>query len=225
MLAFLTRKRSASEAKEGSENAKPAKIPKTEHKSQQPPEIKGLYLCHDFISQAEHDDLLKELCALPYSTQLKREVQQYGFEYNYAASSKRPQTTTPIPDFLKFLLDRLMEQKHFDKMPDQIIVNKYLPGEGIGNHTDHKLHFGPIVASLTLRSHCVMEMTKYQPSPLSHLRHPILLEPRSLLVLKDEARYDWLHGIEKIKQDKLESGKILKRGTRISITFRNMKQS
>lgn len=46
---------------------------------------------------------------------------------------------------------------------------------------------------------------------------PIYLEPRSLLILKDDARYKWKHGITSRKSD---NG--VKRQKRVSLTFRKV---
>ena len=50
---------------------------------------------------------------------------------------------------------------------------------------------------------------------------PILLEPRSLLVLRGEARYQWTHGIAKHQQDTI-NGTAIARARRLSVTFRNV---
>jgi alkylated DNA repair dioxygenase AlkB len=46
-----------------------------------------------------------------------------------------------------------------------------------------------------------------------------LLEPRSLLILSDEARYEWQHGIFRRKNDHWQ-GRVIPRSRRLSITFR-----
>jgi alkylated DNA repair dioxygenase AlkB len=51
----------------------------------------------------------------------------------------------------------------------------------------------------------------------------LLLECRSLLVLSDEARYDWTHGIARRKSD-VWHGVKFKRARRLSITLRTRKQ-
>jgi alkylated DNA repair dioxygenase AlkB len=49
----------------------------------------------------------------------------------------------------------------------------------------------------------------------------IVLEPRSLLVLRGEARYQWTHGIAKRQQDNV-NGTVIARERRLSVTFRNV---
>jgi alkylated DNA repair dioxygenase AlkB len=53
-------------------------------------------------------------------------------------------------------------------------------------------------------------------------REALLLASRSLLILSDEARYEWEHGIARRKTDRW-NGRVLVRGRRLSVTFRVMK--
>ena len=50
---------------------------------------------------------------------------------------------------------------------------------------------------------------------------PVLLEPCSLVVLKKDARYNWMHGIKAVKTDNFYGEKIIRR-RRISLTFRKV---
>ena len=50
---------------------------------------------------------------------------------------------------------------------------------------------------------------------------PVLLPIGSAVVLKDEARYQWMHSIPARKTDKI-GGQTQKRSRRISLTFRNV---
>lgn len=116
-------------------------------------------------------------------------------------------------------MTRLVEQKVFPRAPDQLLVNEYTPGQGIASHIDHEKHFGDVVCSLSLGSACVMDFQSKADSEQVHMLLPV----RGLLALRDDARYQWKHGITKRKSDKLDDGTVLKRGTRISLTFRTMK--
>jgi hypothetical protein len=53
------------------------------------------------------------------------------------------------------------------------------------------------------------------------MKIPLLLEPRSVLVMSDVARYQWKHGIPARKHDSYE-GEDYTRGRRLSITFRSI---
>jgi alkylated DNA repair dioxygenase AlkB len=50
---------------------------------------------------------------------------------------------------------------------------------------------------------------------------PLLLESRGLVVLQDEARHIWLHGIPARKTDHY-GDKMIQRGRRVSLTFRKV---
>jgi len=99
---------------------------------------------------------------------------------------------------------------------NQVIINEYLAGQGIAPHIDHPVQFGNTIATLLLGSAYVMDLQ----SPSQKIS--ILLPRRSLLVLENEARYKWKHGIAKrMKDPSTNSSMTRKRGTRISITYRN----
>jgi len=120
---------------------------------------------------------------------------------------------TYIPNFIS-------ESEHdfFKETPDQVIVNEYMPGQGITNHIDCPPCFSDTIASLSLGSQCVMNFTN------NHNKKeiiPYLLDVCSIVVLKGEARYDWMHGIKLVKYDTYFGHKI-KRGRRVSLTFRKV---
>lgn len=100
-------------------------------------------------------------------------------------------------------------------MPDQAIINEYMPGQGIADHMDSAPSFSEVVTSLSLGSVVVMEMKKNDQIV------SILLEPRSLFVMRGAARYEWTHGIAKRKQDRYD-GQTFARERRLSITFRRV---
>lgn len=122
----------------------------------------------------------------------------------------------PLPDWALAVAKRL-QQSYSATLPDQVIVNEYEPGQGIANHTDCKTCFRDTIISLSLNSPCVMDFT----NPKKDLKKSLLLEPRSLIILKGEARYEWAHGIAKRKSDNFQ-GQIFRRTRRISLTFRTV---
>ena len=56
---------------------------------------------------------------------------------------------------------------------------------------------------------------------VEHKRCLLWLPPRSLLVLQEESRYQWTHGIAPRKADKV-NGELILRGSRTSLTFRHV---
>jgi hypothetical protein len=99
---------------------------------------------------------------------------------------------------------------------DQMLVNEYLPGQGIAFHRDYE-PYGRAVASLSLLAACVMDFRHRA----TDRRERLLLERRSLLVLSDEARYVWEHGIAGRKKD-VWQGVPVQRQRRLSVTFRTL---
>lgn len=178
--------------------------------------INGLLYIPQYISQSHHEMLIKTIDEQPWRGDLARRTQHYGYVYDYRAK------TVDISMHLGELpswLNRIAQHLHYDglvpEVPDQAIVNEYLPGQGIADHTDSKPSFGEVVTSLSLAALVVMEFKK------SDQTIPILLEPRSLFVMRGEARYQWTHGIAKRKQD-VHDGQTFVRNRRLSITFRKV---
>jgi alkylated DNA repair dioxygenase AlkB len=177
--------------------------------------MKGCVLRENYITPEEHTALQQYILRQPWDKTLVRETQHYGFRYNYDTKTAN-QATTPIPAEFTFLVNRL--EADYGCTFDQCIVNKYLPGQGIGMHTDHKEYFGNIIVSVSLESAIVMDFDKpfSKESPTS-----LVLPPCSALVLSGEARWEWRHGIAGRKRDPPPVGE---RGRRISLTFRSMMQ-
>jgi alkylated DNA repair dioxygenase AlkB len=120
-----------------------------------------------------------------------------------------------LPSWLKKISDQLFQDGLFSVMPDQAIINEYIPGQGIADHIDCTPCFGNVIASLSLGAPVIMNM-KHEGQTV-----PIWLEKSSLLILQDEARSKWTHGIPRRKKD-VVNNTTLKRGRRISITFRTV---
>lgn len=69
--------------------------------------IPGLEIGDNFITQEEHDKLIKFILTQKFETVSGRRVQQYGFAYNYESSTTKPEYIGAIPEEFGFLLDRL----------------------------------------------------------------------------------------------------------------------
>lgn len=181
-------------------------------------EITGLQYLPDFIDQATHDELLSVLDTQPWLADLKRRVQHYGYKYDYAARRiNYSMRLGPLPDWALGLADKLVERKLMPEMPDQLIVNEYLPGQGIANHIDCVPCFTETIASLSLGSSCVMNFTNKQSQQVI----PVLLDTKSLVILQGDARYAWTHGISSRKTDAF-MGRTIQRRRRVSLTFRKV---
>lgn len=180
--------------------------------------IPGLQYIPNFICQEEAQYLLTQIDQQNWSLELKRRVQHYGYHYDYKAKNiTKKLHLGALPEWLNSYCEQLQTQSFFPKTPDQVIINEYQPGQGISPHIDCIPCFEETIASLSLRSECVMDFIHTSTGE----KMCCVLEPRSLLLLSGEARYLWRHGIAARKTDRYK-GEILVRGRRVSLTFRNV---
>jgi alkylated DNA repair dioxygenase AlkB len=119
----------------------------------------------------------------------------------------------PLPPFAVEIGQRLLQQGLVEEMPDQLIVNEYQPGQGISAHVDCEPCFKNVIVTVSLGS--VYEM-HFVPIENGKPRFTSL-GLGSALVMRDEARYRWMHHIKARKSD---HG--VPRGRRVSLTFRNV---
>lgn len=170
----------------------------------------------NFIGEDEEQTLLSIIDANIWSNDLTRRTQHYGYKYNYTDKKIDPSMSLgPIPEWLDVYCERVA--KFFPRKPDQVIINEYMPGQGLGGHVDTVTSFGPVIASLSLNSTCGMDFEEVSTGKSGCT----VLEPRSLLVLAEDARYKWRHGITARLQDPL-GDQVLTRKRRVSLTFRTI---
>ena len=181
--------------------------------------IQGLQYIENYITEFQHEWLLAEIDKHEWLTDLKRKVQHYGFKYDYKARKVNyDMRIGELPEWLKRLSQKLQKDGHMPEVADQVIVNEYLPRQGISGHIDCEPCFKDTIVSLSLGSSCIMDFTyKYDKAK----KIPVWLEPKSLIVLRDEARKEWLHGIAARKCDVWDGHKY-ERQRRVSLTFRRV---
>lgn len=160
----------------------------------------------------------------------KRKVRHYGYEFRYGTNDcdeNKPLIgpENQIPDLCFDLINKMVSDGLINMAPDQMTVNFYEPGHGIGPHIDNVTAFDDFIVSLSLMSSVLMEFKSSQSNKVSKL----LLKSNSLLVLKGESRYSWTHSIPERKHDMLVNKEgqleVKKREKRISLTFRKIKTS
>ncbi len=148
-----------------------------------------------------------------------RKVQHYGFSYDYA-SGKVGTACEDIPPCVMGLRRMLVEfctgtglaDAHYE--PNQCIVNDYQPGQGISKHVD-AAGYGPVIGCFTLGSGAVMTFRR------KGIVDDVYVNADSLYVMTGDARYQWTHEMASRKSDKV-NGERVKRGRRVSITFRSV---
>ncbi|XP_075644055.1 alkylated DNA repair protein ALKBH6 homolog [Castanea sativa] len=172
----------------------------------------------DFISESEQTMLLNNVYGAPVSKwkSLKnRRLQNWG-----GVVHEKGLLPQELPPWLTKITEKIYEESGlFPSAINHVLINEYLPNQGIMPHQDGPAYF-PVVAILSLGSSAVMDFT-----PHSRLRSctnnvedtnsdgrtsdigkdkflgddhsfSIVLMPRSLLIFKDEAYSDYLHGIK-----------------------------
>ncbi len=181
-------------------------------------EIPGLHYVTAYLDVDEQARLLEIIDQQPWSTELKRRVQHYGYRYDY---KKRAVDVTdylgPLPRWLTALTEQMQRAGWIDDLPDQAIINEYIPGQGIASHVDCIPCFGDTIISLSLGSPCVLVFS----SLMTAVQAQLMVEPGSLIVMQGEARHRWRHGIPARKTD-VYDGQVSKRGRRVSVTFRQV---
>lgn len=180
--------------------------------------IKGLIYIPNFITRLEEKNLIESVNSESWLDDLKRRVQHYGYKYDYRSRSVNySMYLGKLPQWAMPFTKKILHKNLIAEDPDQLIVNEYLPGQGIAGHVDCQPCFDETIFSLSLGSTCLMDFINVKTKEVKS----ILLEPRSLLIMSDEARYGWSHGIAGRKSDEYR-GKSYSRGTRISLTFRKV---
>lgn len=182
-------------------------------------QIPGLFYYPKFITSDFESELIKQIDSLEWSNELKRRVQHYGYKYDYKKKKiDKADYLGPLPNIFEPIIKKLKDQKIILRRPDQLIVNEYLPGQGISKHIDCTTCFDKQIVSLSLGSNCVMvfKREKFEGNYISDV-FDLLLERCSVLSIIDSARYNWSHSINPKSSD---NG--IKRTRRISLTFRNV---
>ncbi|KAI0751149.1 hypothetical protein C8Q80DRAFT_1155752 [Daedaleopsis nitida] len=219
------------------------------------PPIPGLYFDPTILlPEPLADDLMWTCIRAFFQDGVSNQVML--FERSSPPSSDDPSTSGPNPstglppylsDLLSLLSDRLrllvppeIHDLLFSSYPAshdgpprarQAIINLYWPGEGITPHVDLLDRYGDGIIGVSLGSGCAMQFAKVQDNATvsgGGLEEDcaLYLPKGSVLVMTDDARYGWTHGIEKRSGDIVEEfpgseGNVfVEREIRLSITFR-----
>ena len=205
------------------------------------PPIPGLYFDPNVFIPQEIADTVVRFCEDTYFTSPKaNQVMLFG---RSPAAEEAPEDVSGLPPPLLSLLETLastmrpiLPDSTFDLLfpskptqARQAIINLYQPGEGITPHVDLLGRYGDGIIGVSFGSGCVMRFDKNEWDESGGEERPrwdVYIPERSILVLSEEARYEWTHGIDKRTQDyvcdNVDGGMWVDRGVRVSITFRWM---
>ena len=177
----------------------------------QPPE--GFHYYPDFLSAADERALIERIITLKFSEvrmhgiTAKRRVSHFGWIYGY--ESWRLARGPHVPDFLLPLRERaahLLDREPKDLA--EVLITEYPPGAGIGWHRDTPM-FGPAVIGISIASACRFRLRRGNAGQSES--RTLMLEPRSLYILRGAARAQWQHSISPTE------------ALRYSITFRTVR--
>ena len=181
--------------------------------------VPGLKFLEDFLSPEHQAYCVRRIDAAndQWRYDLSRRVQHYGWRYDYKARAITPDMHLGVlPDWLETVAQKLRDETGlFDRVPEQVIVNEYLPGQGIATHIDHP-GFGPTVCMVSLLDDWEMDFSEHWND-----KTPALLRTGSCILLTGPSRHVWQHGIAPRKSEPLVSGR-RDRKRRLSLTFRTV---
>lgn len=150
----------------------------------------------DLITGEEESELVRELQNLPFQPfdfhghLANRRVVGFGLRYDY--DRRAVVDTSPIPDFLMRLRDKVAA---FAGRPapafEQVLINEYREGAGIGWHRD-KAHFEDVVG-VSLLAPCSFRLRRKNGAKWE--RRTILVEPKSAYLMTGAVRNEWEHSI------------------------------
>lgn len=190
------------------------------------------YYIPNFITLNEEKHILTNFYSVPkpkWTYLSNRRLQDYG-----GVPSEKGMIPEKIPIWLDVYINKTYNLQIFNgKKPNQILINEYEPGQGIMPHTDGPL-FYPTIATISCGSHTILEFSENNESRKKVC--DILLEPLSLVIIKDDLYSKYLHSIFERKVDDISEdcvnlslcgekrnvGDKLERSTRVSITIRNV---
>jgi alkylated DNA repair dioxygenase AlkB len=165
----------------------------------------------DLISGPEEEALLAQLARQPFKEFLfqgfvgKRRVVSYGWSYDFNERALRP--AQEIPDFLLPVRERAAAFAGVAaEQLRQVLLTEYDAGASIGWHRDKKV-FGDVIG-ISLLSSCRFRFRRKIGSAWQ--RASLVVEPRSVYLLRGPARTHWEHSIPAVD------------ALRYSITFRTL---
>jgi len=157
----------------------------------------------EFLSQEEERHWIAFAQSLPLKEMnyrgytAKRRVVSFGGKYDYAAN--RLEEGPPIPRELDPLRDQVAQW--LGVAPEaftQVLVAEYREGTPLGWHRDVP-DFEDVVG-VSLLSDAVMRFRPYPPeSPKKADIVKVIVQPRSIYLLRGPARWDWQHSVAATK--------------------------
>jgi hypothetical protein len=204
------------------------------------PPVSGLFFDPSVLLPQEIADAVVAFCMKTYFVSpLDNQVMLFG---RFAPTDSASPSISGLPRILLDLLDTISiilqpvippgtHALLFPVKPTrarQAIINLYQPGEGITPHVDLLGRYGDGIVGVSFASGCAMRFDKVEEEGAHKQRYDVYLPERSMIVMTEDARYGWTHGIDKKTRDfvapsdstAMSDGVWIERGMRMSVTFR-----
>lgn len=179
--------------------------------------LPGLQVHPDFIDLSMENSLINEIDSRIWVVDYDRRLQYYGFRNELESPYDLVTFPVPLPPSIRNLSEKIVALNLLVTQPDQVIINEYMPGQGIRPHKDRN-YFENQICGVNLGSGCIMRFIKIKGGDVVDVKIP----RRSLYIMQDEARYKWNHSIPPRKKDTID-GNLQLRERRLSITYRKVR--
>jgi alkylated DNA repair dioxygenase AlkB len=147
----------------------------------------GLSIIDNFISEEQESSILDIIDDKKEHVSKRKDrnsIKRYGSDKPYRANM----ISQTIPDYLDDIGLKIFELGFLKQKPDSISINEYLKGQEIKPHID-SISSGDVIVVLSLMSDAQMRFNNKNESFI------VELKPRSLVIMKNEIRYKWMHSI------------------------------
>ncbi|KAJ8073051.1 hypothetical protein PM082_019919 [Marasmius tenuissimus] len=187
----------------------------------------------NFVTEEEEKYLVRKILDSPrhkWKNLANRRLQLLGGQLtskNILIPEAFPPFIGNYPDIITRLKSTGVFQDSPHGSPNHIILNEYLPGQGIMPHEDGPAYH-PVVATISLGSHTMFHYYRYKPdrveadlnglqehggseAPEGRTVDPtpvltVLLEPRSVVITTGDFYRNHLHGISGLAEDTIVPG-------------------
>ncbi|GAA5862585.1 hypothetical protein JCM8547_002115 [Rhodosporidiobolus lusitaniae] len=195
-----------------------------------PPPIPGLYVFPQALPVELQHQLTEDLSRSVWSGH-SNQVMLFDSPTRSALHPYLQPLLALLPFLLTSLPDSLKSTIFSSFRPRQAILNLYFPGQGISPHVDLPGRYEDGIVGVSLLGSTVMDFSRAVSSSSEGKQqqdYSLRLKPGDVYVLSGEARWDWAHGIAYREEDWVEDEEgramLVRRGIRMSITLRRMKE-
>jgi alkylated DNA repair dioxygenase AlkB len=121
--------------------------------------VPGLFIYPEFINEEKEQQLLREIDSQIWVVDYLRRLQYYGYRNELDKPYNLIRFPISIPPQIHQLSEEIVEQKILLHQPDQVIINEYIPGEGIKPHKD-RAYYENQICGVNLGSGCIMKFIR-----------------------------------------------------------------